>query len=43
VQFLSTHKQVADVFTKSLARTKLVYFRERFGLVENASLTEREC
>jgi hypothetical protein len=42
VQYLSTHKQVADVFTKPLASMKFEYFRERLGLVENASLVERE-
>jgi hypothetical protein len=43
VQYLPTHEQIADIFTKSLARMKFEYFRERLGLVENASLTEREC
>jgi hypothetical protein len=43
VQYLSTHGQVVDVFTKPLAMTKFEYFRERLGLVENASLIEREC
>jgi hypothetical protein len=43
VQYLSTHEQIADVFTKLLARTKFEYFWERLGLVENASLAEREC
>jgi hypothetical protein len=43
VQYLSTHEQVADVFTKPLAKTKFEYFRERLGLVENTSLAEREC
>jgi hypothetical protein len=43
VQYLSTHEQVADVFTKPLARTKFEYFHERLSLVENASLAEREC
>ena len=43
VQYLSTHKQVANVFTKPLARTKFEYFRKRLGLVENVSLAEREC
>jgi hypothetical protein len=43
VQYLSTHEQVADVFTKLLARTKFEYFHERLGVVENASLAEREC
>jgi hypothetical protein len=41
--YLSTHEQVADVFTKPLARMKFEYFCERLGLVENASLAEREC
>jgi hypothetical protein len=43
VQYLPTHEQIADIFTKLLARTKFKYFRERLGLVESASLTEREC
>ena len=43
MQYLHTHEQIADIFTKPLARTKFEYFRERLGLVENASLAEREC
>jgi hypothetical protein len=43
VQYLSTHEQVANVFTKLLARIKFKYFRERLGVVENVSLAEREC
>jgi hypothetical protein len=43
VQYLSTHEQIADIFTKPLAKTKFECFRERLGLVENASLAEREC
>jgi hypothetical protein len=43
VQCLSTHEQIADIFTKPLAKTKFEYFCERLGLVENASLVEREC
>ena len=43
VQYPNTHEQVADVFTKPLARTKFEYFRERLSLVENAFLAEREC
>jgi hypothetical protein len=43
VQYLPTHEQIADIFTKPLARTKFEYFCERLGLVENASLAEREC
>jgi hypothetical protein len=43
VQYLYTHKQVANVFTKPLARTKFEYFHDRLGLVENASLAQRKC
>jgi hypothetical protein len=43
MQYLPTHEQIADIFTKSLAKTKFEYFRERFGLMENSSLAEREC
>jgi hypothetical protein len=43
VQYLSTHEQISDIFTKALAKTKFEYFHERLGLVENASLAEREC
>jgi hypothetical protein len=42
VQYLPTHEQIADIFTKLLAKTKFEYFRERLGLVENASPSERE-
>jgi hypothetical protein len=43
VQYLSTHEQIADIFTKPLAKTKFKYFREKLGLMENAPLAEREC
>jgi hypothetical protein len=43
MQYISTHDQIADVFTKPLARMKFEYFRERLGMVENASVDEREC
>jgi hypothetical protein len=43
VQYLSTHEQIADIFTKPLAKTKFEYFRKKLGLMENASLAEREC
>jgi hypothetical protein len=43
VQYLPTHEQIADIFTKPLAKTKFEYFCERLGLVENTSLAEREC
>jgi hypothetical protein len=43
VQYLPTHEQIADIFTKPLSKTKFEYFRERLGLVDNASLGEKEC
>jgi hypothetical protein len=43
VQYLPTHEQIANIFTKPLAKTKFEYFRERLRLVENVSLAEREC
>jgi hypothetical protein len=42
VQYLLTHEQIADIFTKPLAKTKFEYFHERLGLVENTFLAERE-
>jgi hypothetical protein len=41
VQYLPTHEKIADIFTKSFSKMKFEYFRERLGLVENASLVER--
>jgi hypothetical protein len=38
VHYLPTREQIADIFTKPLDKTKFEYFRERLGLVENASL-----
>jgi hypothetical protein len=43
VQYLPTHEQIADIFTKPLAKMKFMYFRERLGLVENVCVDEREC
>jgi hypothetical protein len=43
VQYLPTHEQIADIFTKPLAKMKFEYFRERPGLVKITSLAEREC
>ena len=36
-------KQTTDVFTKPLSETKLGYFRDMLGVVENAPLAKREC
>jgi hypothetical protein len=42
VQYLPTHEQIVDIFTKPLSKTKSEYFCERLGLVKNTSLVERE-
>ena len=43
LQYIPTKEQITDVFTKSFTMVKFVYFREKLGMVENASLTDREC
>jgi hypothetical protein len=43
VQYLPTHEQIADIFTKPLAKMKFEYFRERLAPVMIVSLAEREC
>ena len=43
IQYVSTTEQTTYIFTKPLSLTKFVYFRDKLGVVENASLDEREC
>ena len=43
LRYIPTDEQIDDVFTKPLSTTKFVYFRDKLGMVENASLTERDC
>jgi hypothetical protein len=43
VQYLLTYEKIVDVLTKPLAKSKFEYFRDKLGVVENASFTEREC
>ena len=43
MKYLSTHEQIADIFTKTLSKTNFNYFCERLHLVENSSLAKREC
>ena len=43
LRYVPTDEQIANVLTKSLGRGKFVYFRDRLEVVENVSLTEREC
>ena len=43
LQYIPTNEQINDVFTKPLSAVKFVYFRDKLGMAENASLVEREC
>ena len=43
LQYISIEEKIADVFTKPLIAMKFVYFQDKLGMVENASLLEREC
>jgi len=43
LQYIRTDEQIADILTRSLSFGKLVYFRDKLGVADNASLAEREC
>jgi hypothetical protein len=43
IQYVPTAEQTSDILTKPLSLTKYVYFRDKLGVAENASLAEREC
>ena len=43
LQYICTDEQITDILTKPQSASKFVYFRDKLGMVENASLTEREC
>jgi hypothetical protein len=43
VQYLPTHEDITNIFTKLLAKMNFECFRERIDLVENSSLAKREC
>eukprot|EP00253_Pinus_taeda_P014992 PITA_14992 len=42
LRFISTNEQVVDILTKSLPNMKLLYLRDKLGLVDISSLVERE-
>jgi hypothetical protein len=42
IQYVSTKKQTTNILTKPPSLTKFVYFRDKLGVAENASLAERE-
>ena len=41
--YVPTDEQIADVLSKPLGQGKFVYFQDRLGVMENFSLTERDC
>ena len=43
LQYICIDEQIVDILTKPLTVTKFVYFRDKLGMAENTSLTEREC
>jgi hypothetical protein len=47
IQYVSMAEQTTNILdiilTKPLSLTKFVYFRDKLGVAENASLAEREC
>ena len=43
LQYIRTNENIADILTKPLSASKFMYFRDKLGMAENASLTEREC
>ena len=43
LRYIPTYEQIVDVLTKPLSKTKFEHFRDKLGVVENASLAEREC
>jgi hypothetical protein len=43
IQYVLKAKQTTDILTKPLSLTKFVYFHDKLGVVENASLAEWEC
>lgn len=42
LEYVPTDEQTADMLTKALSNNKLVYFRDKLGLVDMSSLFERE-
>ena len=43
MQYIRMDEEIADIMTKPLLASKFVYFRDKLGMVENASLAEKEC
>jgi hypothetical protein len=42
LQYVATNEQITDVLTKPLSRVNFVYFRDKFGVVQNDFPSKRE-
>jgi hypothetical protein len=42
LQYIPTKEKLADIFTKPLVKGKFIFFRDKFGVVENTFLTKRD-
>jgi hypothetical protein len=43
LQYNCTDENIANILTKSLVKGQFFYFKDKLGVVENTSLTKREC
>lgn len=43
LQYITTDEQVVDILTKALVKGKLIFFRDKLGVMKNTFLVKREC
>ena len=43
LSYIHIDEQIANIMTKPLSASKFLYFRDKLGMAENASLVGREC
>ena len=43
LQYIRRDEQIANILIKPLTTSKFVYFRDKLGMAENASLVDMEC
>jgi hypothetical protein len=43
LQHISTYEKLTYILTNPLSKEKFIYFRDKLGVMQNVSLTEREC
>ena len=42
-QYISIDEHIANILTNPLSKEKFVYFRDKLCVMDNSSLSEREC